>query len=70
MIVPSFFNKQNIIRKVCADLNTVFPGKWIEPVESIPVLPFSLDFSLWGYMKDVVYVPLMATALFELHTTV
>jgi hypothetical protein len=64
--VPPHFHKE-----VTDFLNHKFPEKWIGrggPITCPPCLPdlIPFDFSFWGYIKDAVYVPPLATTLLEL----
>lgn len=58
--------------KVCASLNALFPGKWIENVGPIIWPPHSpdvrtLDFNFWGSVEDVMYVPPLLKNLHEMY---
>jgi hypothetical protein len=63
---PPHFHKE--VKNI---LNRKFPEKWIGrggPITWPPSSPdlIPLDSFLWGYIKDVVYVPPLATILPEL----
>jgi hypothetical protein len=59
---PPLFHKE-----VTGFLNSTFPEKWIH--REVPVLwpPLSpvLDYFFWGYIKEAVYVPSLATTFPE-----
>jgi len=56
-------------------LNTRFPGRWIGRATPIAWLPRSpdltpLDFFLWGFVNDRVFVPVLPANVVELRTRI
>ena len=56
-------------------LNTRFPGRWIGRAAPIAWPPHSpdltpLDFFLWGFVKDRVFIPLLPANVVELLTRI
>jgi hypothetical protein len=60
---------------VCEYLNTRFPGRWIGRVAQIAWPPRSpdlspLDFFLWGFLKDRLFVPSLSANVVELRARI